>query len=97
MTRLVAILFCTVLIVDHETADRWGHLTGKARQEGRQLPVLDGLLAATAIQHNLMLVTRNARDVARTGVPVLNPWESLIAKRSLSQGTSDYNRGKETV
>ncbi len=38
------------------------------------MPVVDGLLAATAIQHNLTLVTRNTRDVAATGVTLFNPW-----------------------
>jgi toxin FitB len=36
--------------------------------------VIDGLLAATALHHDLMLATRNASDVAATGVAVLNPW-----------------------
>jgi len=39
------------------------------------LPVVDGLLAATAKIHGLTLVTRNTADVARTGVPLLNPFE----------------------
>jgi len=38
------------------------------------LPVIDGLLAATALHHNLTLVTRNIKDVAATRVPVFNPW-----------------------
>jgi predicted nucleic acid-binding protein len=36
--------------------------------------VIDGLLAATAIQHSLTLVTRDTRDVAATGVSLFNPW-----------------------
>jgi hypothetical protein len=36
--------------------------------------VIDGLLAATAIHHNLTLVTRNTKDMARTGVVLFNPW-----------------------
>ncbi len=40
------------------------------------LPVIDSLLAATALQHNLTLVIRNSRDVAITGVSVFNPWTS---------------------
>jgi predicted nucleic acid-binding protein len=38
------------------------------------LPVIDGLLAATALDQNLTLVTRNTKDIAVTGVPVFNPW-----------------------
>lgn len=40
------------------------------------LPVIDSLLAATAIVHGLTLVTRNVDDVARTGVSVVNPFEN---------------------
>jgi hypothetical protein len=39
------------------------------------LPVVDSMLAATAIVHGLTLVTRNVDDVRRTGVPFLNPFE----------------------
>jgi len=38
------------------------------------LPVVDSMLAATAIVHGLTLVTRNADDVGRTGVPLINPF-----------------------
>lgn len=60
-----------ILDVDHEIADRWGHLSGA---KGATVPVIDRLLAATAIHHNLILVTRNTKDMARTGVAVFNPW-----------------------
>ncbi len=60
-----------VLDIDHQIADRWGQLAGI---RGMTLPVIDGLLAATAIHHNLTLVTRNTRDVATTGVALFNPW-----------------------
>jgi predicted nucleic acid-binding protein len=65
-----------ILQVDEEVADRWGRLAGKAKAENRPLPAVDGLLAATALEHNLTLVTRNTRDVLLTGVPLFNPWES---------------------
>ena len=65
-----------ILPVDEAVADRWGLLTGEASRKGIRLPVIEGLLAATALSHNLTLVTRNAGDVAATGVPTLNPWEA---------------------
>jgi len=65
-----------ILVLDQEIADRWGRIAGKARIENRIIPAIDGLLAATAMQHNLTLVTRNTRNVLLTGVPVFNPWES---------------------
>jgi len=64
-----------VLPVDSETADRWGALAATAKRAGVALSAIDGLLAATALQHNLTVVTRNVQDFAATHVPVLNPWE----------------------
>lgn len=60
-----------ILVVDFNVADLWGRLTA-----GRSLPLADSLLAATAITHNLTLVTRNIRDIRDTGVNYLNPFES---------------------
>ena len=64
-----------ILIVDQEVADRWGLLTAAARNSGIVLPVIDGLLAATALEHNLTLVTRDTGQIPSTGVAVFNPWE----------------------
>lgn len=61
-----------LLDIDAATADRWGRLMAQA---GRPLPAIDGLLAATALQHDLTLVTRNSKDFADVGVRVINPWE----------------------
>ncbi len=65
-----------ILPVDADVADRWGLLTAEAKRKGRPLPVIDGLLAATALHHNLTVVSRNVSDLAATRVPVLNPWEA---------------------
>jgi predicted nucleic acid-binding protein len=62
-----------ILPVDAAVADRWGILGGRATAQ-TPLPVVDGLLAATAMHHNLTLVTRNVKDVAATGVPFFDPW-----------------------
>ena len=64
-----------ILSIDEPVADRWGALAGTAQKDGRTLPVIDGLLAATAIHHNLTLVTRNTGDTEATGVPLFNPWQ----------------------
>lgn len=58
-----------VLPVDAATADEWGRLDARG-----SLPVVDGLLAATALVRGLTLVTRNVKDVVRTGVDVLDPF-----------------------
>ena len=63
-----------ILDIDQEVAHRLGQISGLASAKGVNVPVIDGLLAATAIQHNLTLVTRNTRDVAATGVTLFNPW-----------------------
>jgi len=62
-----------ILPVDQAVVDRWGRLAAQAGAKS-PLPVIDGLLAATALHHNLTLVSRNTKDVAATGVPVFNPW-----------------------
>ena len=63
-----------VLLVDEAVAREWGRLTVRSRSSGRHLPVVDGLLLATASVHGLTLVTRSESDCAARGVPVLNPW-----------------------
>jgi toxin FitB len=65
-----------VLPVDTGTADRWGRLLAQA---GRPLPAIDSLLAATALQHGLQLVTRNTVDFIDAGVPLINPWSDDAA------------------
>ncbi len=60
-----------VLPVSQDVALEWGRLSA-----GDPLPVVDGLLAATALVHGLTVVTRNVDDFEPTGVPVLNPFES---------------------
>jgi predicted nucleic acid-binding protein len=64
-----------LLPVSEEIAERWGVLAGECQVKGRTLTVADGLIAATALQHGLTVVTRNVRDFSSLGVDVLNPWE----------------------
>jgi toxin FitB len=63
-----------VLPVDKSIADRWGVLRAQAQMKGRPLSVVDGLLAAIALQHNLTIVSRNMSDFAAVGAAVVNPW-----------------------
>jgi predicted nucleic acid-binding protein len=63
-----------ILPIHEAIADRWGAVSAMAAAKGKPVPVIDGLLAATAIHHNLTLVTRNCSDVAGTGISTLNPW-----------------------
>jgi len=64
-----------ILSVSVPIADRWGLLAAEARRKGKPLSAIDGLLAATALHHNLTIVSRNVADFANTQVPILNPWE----------------------
>lgn len=60
-----------VLPVTGDIAETWGRLGAR-----RPLPVIDGLLAATALVHRLTLVTRNVRDFDGLGVQLLDPWQA---------------------
>jgi predicted nucleic acid-binding protein len=64
-----------ILPVTAPVAERWGILSGVCRVRGRQITVADGLIVATALHHNLTIVTRNVRDFAGLGALVLNPWD----------------------
>ena len=63
-----------ILPVDEDIADRWGQLTADARRSGKPLGAVDGLLAATALQHDLTLATRNIGDFSPLAVALTNPW-----------------------
>jgi toxin FitB len=65
-----------ILNIEADVADRWGLLAAEAKRKGRALSAIDGLLAATALHHNLTIVSRNIGDFAGTPVPILNPWEA---------------------
>lgn len=60
-----------VLPIDVAVADRWGRLVTAA---ARPVAAIDSLLAATALTHGLVLVTRNVRDFGFSGLEVVDPW-----------------------
>jgi len=65
-----------VLPVTQAIAERWGALEGQRQQIGRPLGVADGMIAATALEHGLTLVTRNIKDFAGLDVTIFNPWDT---------------------
>jgi toxin FitB len=65
-----------LLSIDAAVADHWGQLAGDAQRQGTPLPVIDGLLAATALHHHLTMVTRNVRDFAGRNIRSFDPWSA---------------------
>jgi predicted nucleic acid-binding protein len=61
-----------VLPVDIPIARRWGELSVQAQNSG-----VDIVLAATALEHKLTIITRNEKHFSRTGVKVINPWHEI--------------------
>lgn len=77
LTHVIPVQFRgRILPVDEAVAEQWGRLAAQGKRIGRELPVADGLLIATAMMHGMTLVTRNERDCAGRGVPIFNPWTS---------------------
>ena len=63
-----------ILPINEPIAERWGFLAGQCKLKGRPLKVADGFIAATALEHDLIVVTRNVRDFEGLGVDAFNPW-----------------------
>jgi toxin FitB len=64
--------------VTEAIAERWGNLAATAKQKGMTLAVVDGVIAATALHHDLTVVTRNVKDFAGLGADIFNPWDDTI-------------------
>lgn len=63
------------LSVNRKTVYLWASLTAKAQKAGKIIPASDGLIAATALEHGLTVVTRNVKDFEHAGAMVHNPWD----------------------
>jgi len=63
-----------VIPVDERVALAWGDLMGGAKRSGRGMSSMDGLIAATAIAHDLALATRNTKDFEGFGIELIDPW-----------------------
>lgn len=70
LLEIVAIFEGRILEIGLDEAEIWGRLCSR-----EMLPDVDGLMAASASRHGLVVVTRNIRDFVRSGVKVVNPWE----------------------
>jgi predicted nucleic acid-binding protein len=78
LERHLALLFPRrVLPVTQAIAARWGRLDGMRQLSGRPLGAPDGMIAATALEHDLTIVTRNVKDFAGLGVKIFNPRDAV--------------------
>lgn len=64
-----------ILPINGQVANVWGEYVAASEKKGRVLPTIDSLIAATAITHDLHIVTRNIRDFYGLQLSVINPWE----------------------
>jgi predicted nucleic acid-binding protein len=73
--RFMPLVASRILPVTQDIASRWGALSAARQLKGRPLSVTDGLIAATALEHDLAIVTRNVKDFAGLGLALIDPWE----------------------
>ena len=64
-----------ILDIDLVVAQKWGEMQGNAEKQGLVMPAIDALIAATAVCHGLIVVTRNIQDMHHSGARLFNPWE----------------------
>jgi len=66
-----------LLAIDSRVAEVWGDLSARLKREGSPIGAADELIAATALAHDLVLVTRNRRHFEMTGCEVISPWSEV--------------------
>ena len=64
-----------MVTIDAPTMFLWGSLVAHMEAAGQRVGVMDSLILASALQNNLILITRNVADYLPGGVQVINPWE----------------------
>ena len=63
-----------IINLDLVVATKWGEIQGKAELAGKPMSLIDGLISATGIVYDLIVVTRNTKDMEQSSVSLLNPW-----------------------
>lgn len=66
-----------ILTLDEETLALWGRIMGEGERRGRTWPLMDSLMAASAMAGGMTLVTRNLADVQDMGVTLFDPWQAI--------------------
>ena len=70
-----------ILSLEDPIVRRWGAISGRVKREtGHPPPVIDTLLAATAIEADLYLVCRNGKDLSNSGAVIFDPWRDDVAQ-----------------
>jgi len=64
-----------ILELTVEILIKWGQILGNLEKAGVNLPVIDSLIAATALTNSLTVVTRNVQDIEQFGAIIFNPWK----------------------
>ncbi len=65
-----------ILPINEQVAMIWGQIQGRAEKHGKVMPVIDGLIAATGLAFNMVVVSRNISDMQVSGAVLFNPWNS---------------------
>jgi predicted nucleic acid-binding protein len=63
-----------ILSFDEGVARTWGRVQAAAEKQGRRMPLMDSLIASTAVHHGLAVITRNAVDMEASGAELVDPW-----------------------
>lgn len=63
-----------IIDIDLQVVFTWGKIQGGKRKKGHNTPIIDGLIAATAVHHGLIVVTENSKDFEKSGAEIFNPW-----------------------
>jgi hypothetical protein len=67
-----------ILPLNKNILDTWAKICGESEARGKKLPIMDSLIASTATQHNLIIVTRNIDDFKFSSNQLFNPWDSEV-------------------
>ncbi|MBF0431311.1 MAG: type II toxin-antitoxin system VapC family toxin [Fibrobacteria bacterium] len=76
LTELTTRFNTRIIPVDLSVSVHWGATLSKLESLGKSMPVIDGLLACTALSKGFIMVTRNGQDMQSSGVEILNPWQA---------------------